>query len=1123
MKRVISIFLTSVMIISAVLCVDLSALATDVEVSNRAEWLSKLTQVFDMTVEEDNYPDNYFSDMSSESPYYRDIMVAAEFGLIDIEAGDPVNPDGDITREFAAQTLNFCVGWELEKGDDFSYSFADYESCAYPDDDQIAVDHNWIALDDGNFMPEQKVTAQEINTMIADAQETLEGDEIDENYDSTVEFSDDVIEVPENVSVDFGDGEVVIHSTAYSIKKDDTFVVYSNGIPVTYTAVEVTNNGDSLTIKTSDDVDENAVEDVDIQTVIDVDASDFIPAEGYEVVEEHASYASAKGAKRKSNTSIEVKLSKDLEDGKKIEFTLKLSNIQLSFKQNSETKSFTAKTSFDLELGFAGELGLFNIDDILGDDFGLIRIGGIGFFQVKPDIKINGKIKLNQKFNIVGGFTKDSNGLHNISSFKKDCFSFTFEASGKIGIKIEVGVKGVAIKTGIYLTVGVTGKFADQANSINGNYLHCITLSAYLYLNIGAELKISMIVWKVEEKVEWKVFKETNSPLRLYFHWENGERVDECTAGKSAFVSPSGTNYGSISNTNAYTGSNAELNYSISGGEVKITGYKGSPTRVVIPSKINGYPVTSIGDGAFEYCLNLTSITIPNSVTSIGNHAFEGCTSLTSITIPNSVTSIGYCAFYNCPSLTSIVVDSNNKYYDSRNNCNAIIETSTNTLITGCKNTVIPNSVTSIGDGAFASCPSLTSITIPNSVTSIGYWAFGDCTSVTSIVVDSSNQYYDSRNNCNAIIETSTNTLIAGCKNTVIPNSVTSIGERAFEYCKSLTSITIPNSVTSIGYEAFEWCESLTSITIPNSVKHIEYYAFGGCSSITSIVVDSNNKYYDSRNNCNAIIETSTNELITGCKNTVIPNSVTSIGRGAFGGCKSLTSITIPNSVTSIGEDAFFGCTSLTDVYYTGTKEQWNAISLGSYDSDLKNATIHYPPHEHSYNSIVTPPTCTEQGHTTHTCECGDSYVDTYVDALGHKSDKGTVTKKATYTATGVKTYKCVRCGKVLKTETIAKLPKKANTLVAKGRTATVKFANLKKKNQVVAQKNAFAISKAQGKVTYKKASGNKSITVNSAGKITVKKGLKKGTYKVAVNVTAAGNATYKAKTVKVIVVVKVN
>ncbi|MBQ8077076.1 MAG: hypothetical protein IJ235_01695 [Eubacterium sp.] len=178
--------------------------------------------------------------------------------------------------------------------------------------------------------------------------------------------------------------------------------------------------------------------------------------------------------------------------------------------------------------------------------------------------------------------------------------------------------------------------------------------------------------------------------------------------------------------------------------------------------------------------------------------------------------------------------------------------------------------------------------------------------------------------------------------------------------------------------------------------------------------------------------------------------------------------------------------------------------------------------HKHIYNIEVTKPTCTAQGYTTHTCECGDSFVDTYVNALGHKSDKGTVTKKATYTATGVKTYKCVRCGKVLKTETIAKLPKKANTLVAKGKTATVKFANLKKKNQTVTQKNAFAISKAQGKVTYKKASGNGKITVNSAGKFTVKKGLKKGTYKIKVKVTAAGNTTYKAATKTVTVTIKV-
>ena len=190
-----------------------------------------------------------------------------------------------------------------------------------------------------------------------------------------------------------------------------------------------------------------------------------------------------------------------------------------------------------------------------------------------------------------------------------------------------------------------------------------------------------------------------------------------------------------------------------------------------------------------------------------------------------------------------------------------------------------------------------------------------DCSGLTSIVVEDGNTKYDSRSNCNAIIETSSNTLIAGCKNTTIPNSVTTIGQEAFGDCSGLTSITIPNSVTSIGTNAFDFCSGLTSITIPNSVTSIGDGAFRYCSGLTSIVVEEGNTNYDSRNNCNAIIKTSSNTLIAGCKNTTIPNSVTSIGRDAFSYCTSLTSITIPNSVTSIGSFAFSGCSSLTDVY----------------------------------------------------------------------------------------------------------------------------------------------------------------------------------------------------------------
>ena len=271
-------------------------------------------------------------------------------------------------------------------------------------------------------------------------------------------------------------------------------------------------------------------------------------------------------------------------------------------------------------------------------------------------------------------------------------------------------------------------------------------------------------------------------------------------------------------------------------------------------------------------------------MTSIGDGAFSRCSGLTSVTIPNSVTSIGFQAFYGCSGLTSIEVESGNTKYDSRNNCNAIIESATNTLICGCKNTTIPNSVTSIGSQAFNGCSGLTSVTIPNSVTSIGDFAFSGCSGLTSVTIPNSvtsigwNAFYG----CN------------GLTSITIPNSVTSIGESAFEGCSGLTSVTIPNSVTSIGSDAFNGCRSLTSVTIPNSVTSIDNYVFGGCSGLTSVT---------------------------------IPNSVTSIGYYAFSGCSGLTSVTIPNSVTSIGDCAFKGCSGLTAVNISDLAA-WCSISF---------------------------------------------------------------------------------------------------------------------------------------------------------------------------------------------------
>ena len=384
--------------------------------------------------------------------------------------------------------------------------------------------------------------------------------------------------------------------------------------------------------------------------------------------------------------------------------------------------------------------------------------------------------------------------------------------------------------------------------------------------------------------------------------------------------------------------------------------YTGS---VVIPNTVYyggiTYSVTTIGDNAFKVCSGLTSLTIPNSVTSIGDNAFSGCTGLTSLTIPNSVTSIGDNAFYNCIGLTSMTIP--NSVTSIRNGafqyCSGLTSITIPNNVTsigdnafrGCSSltsVTIPNSVTTIGSSAFYGCSGLTSVTIPNSVTSIGSSAFGWCSSLTSVKVESGNLSYDSRNNCNAIIKTSTNELVIGCKTTTIPNSVTSIGKSAFSSCIGLTTVTIPNSVTSIGKSAFSSCSSLTSVTLPNSVTSIGSNAFEYCNSLTSVNINdmvawcnisfgdsyANPLYYAKHLYLNG-------EEVT---DLVIPNGVTNIGNYAFVYCTSLTSATIPNSVTTIGVNAFRRCSSLTSVTIGNNV---TSIGLSAFD-ECNNITAIY-------------------------------------------------------------------------------------------------------------------------------------------------------------------------------------
>ncbi|MDF2534670.1 MAG: Fibronectin type domain [Bacillales bacterium] len=366
------------------------------------------------------------------------------------------------------------------------------------------------------------------------------------------------------------------------------------------------------------------------------------------------------------------------------------------------------------------------------------------------------------------------------------------------------------------------------------------------------------------------------------------------------------------------------------GSTCYITGYTGGATNITIPSSIDGYTVTGVGNLAFNGKTTLTNVSIPSTVTSIGSYAFQGCSLLSKVNVPESVTNIGDHAFQFCTNLTEINIPNGVASIGSGtfNQCKALASIT------------IPSSVTSIGDNAFFECLKITSVTIPNGVTFIGESAFANCKSLEKVYmpdsVTSIGKY--TFNDCFKLASVRLSNKLTSivdqmfCRNWALksielPSGITRIGVKAFEEC-GLTSITIPNGVTSIGGRAFIMCQNLSNVTIPNSVRTIEFNAFAHCYSFTNIV---------------------------------IPSSVTSIGDYAFYFCKNLTEISIPNSVSNIGFLTFDSCNSNFKIKgFSDSKAQ-------AYAQNNKITFQAIPTNEGSNNNSSQTPPAQNQGSNTST------------------------------------------------------------------------------------------------------------------------------------------------------------
>lgn len=898
----------------------------------RAEWLHDLTVMFDMTVEKDNMPDDYFSDVTSAHVYYKDIMMAAEFGVIDIEAGQKVKPDEAATREFAAHTLNYCLGYKLE---DKTYTYKDTTGIKYPDDTQIAINRGWFALESGRFNPEKTITKSEIENMVSDAKTVQQSTQIDENYKNNYEFTSNVIEIPQDVSVYVDkDKNVTIVNCPKKITVGDTFAVYENGVAQVYTAKGITVDGSDTVIVTNDvdidkvteSVDAQGTEEGDLKQAEAVGDAQITYIEGgteEQAYENGRAYRSRRRISGNKKISA-VKASKKLELGAGKSFTINctLSNVSVDYKINSGKREAYVKANGTAIITGKGEWDAVAAAGKSGSiELVKIPVAYVGVITVTAEYSMNGEVTLTYTTGFQTGLQySPQDGFRLTKDFQKKSFTLHSKTKLSAGVTASIGLVKLPVISGkIYAKMGAQTVIESETFDDGKSPKMCTTVSSWLYASAGANASLDFYVTKKSFSKTYDIFNENNSPVRLVYHFEDGHLIYPCSRGLASakgYFTKWNSRYGS-----SWGGYGLDENgtpkpvftYSLDDdGNATITGYTGNVSALVIPDEIDGHKVVKLGNGVFKKHQEIVSAQIPDSITSISASAFRDCSNLENVNLPKNLISIGNRAFFNCVSIRNIYIPK------------TLVEVDTYGWnwwypFEGCSNlekVEFEEGITQIPTGIFGDT-GLKEAEIPDTVTSIGERSFADCTKLEKIIFSEK-------------IETINGRAFLGCsslKSVSLPDSITSMDTEIFSGCTSLSSVKLPNKCVNITSSTFEGCTSLTEITLPDTVTTIQDHAFKNCTALKTInwsksITDIQSYAFE---NCDALTKLDIPNTVTnigtgafyecgGFTDIAVPNSVKSLGSRAFENCDALAKVSISHSVTSMGEKAFYDCDALTDV-----------------------------------------------------------------------------------------------------------------------------------------------------------------------------------------------------------------
>lgn len=892
----------------------------------RAQWLHDLTQLFGITVKQDDYPDNYFNDIDSEDEYYQDIMTAAEFGLVDIEAGEKVRPADPVTREFAVYTMNLCMGYTANA--ESTYDFDDQSEFIHVNDEkaaeyfnaaQVAIDQGWVELEENKFMPQKNLTLSEKNIMWKDAADYLNSQVIDENYVNKAVFADGVVEIPQTTEYQFDEFNnakfVTLFNYMDGLKDGDTFALWQNGLPIIYKAVAVENNGSGLVVQISDAEDENSIDELDVQGTIEADLTEAVQAgegtmtwiEGGSAEKNYMDgreISNPRLAGSKNLTAIKRSKTFTLGDGLSATVNVTIPTPVVNYKVNGIKEVYVAMdadpTVTVTVKGDAREsLGLPKSLDLV-----YIPFGGIGTAKLSVSLEATGQCSLSYKSKVTAGVHyrrgKGTTVVNNFEKKKKPTISARAELdatlTASVGITELPGIDASAWgKVGSRMGLQAWTYEDDKKPAV------CMDTWGYLHASAGITMKIASMDLGSKTVVIWD---ENNSPVRIANHYEDGILKNPCTRGSSnrKYYTSSDSRYFSdasgIYNSDGGTGSESTIqpryDYTVSKNAqdedvATITKYYGSVAAIIVPDTIDGYPVVAIGEGAFRGNKYLTAILIPDCITSIGDYAFAD-TNLDSLVLPAELNSLGRCILSGNKGVTEIVIPKT--LSSTGSSYSNLIEGDGPFAESNVQKVTIEAGMTVIPEHLFHKNSTLTSVEIPDTVTEISRYAFAQ-TGLENIELPSS-------------VTTLQYEIFSGGNllQISIPDSVTGMGNAIFQNCSKLQKVKLPKARYNISDYTFAGCTSLEEIQLPKTVTTIWPHAFDGCSSLKKV------EWSD----CLESIKDNAFKGCTSLTEIVIPNTVRELGNEAFRNCDGLEKIVIPNSVTTIGNGVLYDCDSLTNI-----------------------------------------------------------------------------------------------------------------------------------------------------------------------------------------------------------------